>query len=318
MTAQWKKYIEFIVVLVVVVILCVIFHLTTNASFLTGSNLRKLSIHAIIPCFMAWALMFVFACDFTDMSLGAISILAANACGILGETKLGYFGIIIGGLGMAIILSLLNFFIFAKSRIPTWVASIGMVMVYESVAILYSNNQLANGSTIAQLTEPMRRLAGVPGVYIVFALGFMIAYFLYNRTTYGYSVRALGSGQGQANSMGIHVFKTLMLTGVAVGFFVGCYAFLSESYNARVTAKTGLTSMIMVFQPLAALMLAQVLKSKINIVIGVPIATLTIYGVFNVLTLWGVPSGTLQEAVLGLIILVIAVAAQRKQKKVVK
>lgn len=318
MTNKWKKYIDLIIVAVIVSGLGILFNLMTDGGFLTRSNLRTLLIHAIIPCFMAWALMFVFACDFTDMSLGAISILAANVCGLLGETVFGYFGIMIGGLGTAMLLSLLNFFIFAKSRIPTWVASIGMVMVYESVAILYSNNRLNNGAAIAQLTEPMRKLAGVPYVYIVFIIGYVIAYVLYNRTTYGYSVRSLGSGQGQAKSIGINVFRTLLLTGGVVGFFVGCYAFLSESYNARVTAKTGLTSMIMVFQPLAALMLAQVMKTKINIVTGVPIATLIIYAVFNVLTLLGVPSGTLQEAVLGLIIIIFAVIAQRNQKKVVK
>ncbi len=318
MEEKRKNAIELIIIVGIVIVLCVVFNLLTNGSFLTRTNLRTLLIHAILPCFMAWGLMFVFACDFTDMSLGAISIIAANMSGLLGLTSLGYFGIIIGGIGTAMALCLLNFLIFAKSGIPTWVVSIGMVLVYESVAILYSNSRISNGLTIAQLPEQLRKLSASPYVFIVFGIGFVIAYFLYNRTTYGYSVRALGSGQKQAESMGIKVFKTLVLTGLVVGLFVGFYSFLSESYNARVTAKTGLTSMILVFQPLAALMLAQVMKSRINIVIGVPIATLLIYAVFNVLTLLGVPSGTLQEAVLGLVIIVFAVLAQRRQKKVVK
>ena len=76
--------------------------------------------------------------------------------------------------------------------------------------------------------------------------------------------------------------------------------------------------MTMIFQPIASVMLAQVLKNKINIIIGIPICALFVYGIFNMLTIAGVPSGTLQEAVLGLIVIVFAILAQRKQKKVVK
>lgn len=54
--------------------------------------------------------------------------------------------------------------------------------------------------------------------------------------------------------------------------------------------------MTMIFQPIASLMLAQVLKNKINIIIGIPICALFVYGIFNMLTIAGVPSGTLQEA----------------------
>ncbi|MFR7912892.1 hypothetical protein [Eubacterium ramulus] len=93
---------------------------------------------------------------------------------------------------------------------------------------------------------------------------------------------------------------------------------MNESYSARIVVKTGLTSMTMIFQPIASLMLAQVLKNKINIIIGIPICALFVYGIFNMLTIAGVPSGTLQEAVLGLIVIVFAILAQRKQKKVVK
>ena len=57
------------------------------------------------------------------------------------------------------------------------------------------------------------------------------------------------------------------------------------------------------------------IKLIINIIIGVPICALIVYGIFNMLTIAGVPSGTLQEAVLGLVVIVFAVLAQRKQKK---
>ena len=70
----------------------------------------------------------------------------------------------------------------------------------------------------------------------------------------------------------------------------------------------------MIFQPMAALMLAQVLQSRINLIIGIPICSLLVYGIFNMLTIAGVPSGTWQEAVLGFIVILFGVIAQRKKR----
>lgn len=318
MTEKKKSNIQTCVIVILVVLVCIIFNAVTGGKFFALNNVKTLIAHAIIPCFMAWALCFIFACDYTDMSLGAIVVLAANVCGFLGETKMGYFGIIIGAVGISVALMAFNFFLFAKSKIPSWVASIGMVMIYEAIGIFYSNRQMSRGLTISQLSDPMRGLAKAPAIYIVFAIGFIFAYFIYNRTTIGLSVRSLGSGHKIAEAMGINVTKTILLTGIICGIFIGCSAFLNESYSARISVKTGLTSMTMVFQPIASLMLANVMSKKINIIIGVPICALIVYGIFNILTIVGVPSGTLQEAVLGLIVIVFAILAQRKQKKVVK
>jgi ribose transport system permease protein len=76
--------------------------------------------------------------------------------------------------------------------------------------------------------------------------------------------------------------------------------------------------MSMIFQPLAILLLSQILQRWINITIAIPICSLIIYSVFNLLTILHVPSGTLQEACLGAFLIVFAMAGQRKNTGVVK
>ena len=71
-------------------------------------------------------------------------------------------------------------------------------------------------------------------------------------------------------------------------------------------------------QPLAAVLLAQALQKHINIAIGIPISTFLIAMIFNILTLMGVPSGTFQEFLLGVIVVVFGITAQRNVKGVVK
>ncbi len=318
MSSKKKNLLQAGIILAVVVIICVAFNAAYDGRFLSADNITILISHAIIPTFVAWGMCFVFACDYTDMSIGAVIVLAANVSGILGSTKLGFAGIMIGGILTGMILMTVNFLIFVYTKIPSWIAGIGMAMVYEAIAIFYSNYQLSHGSTIAQLESEMRLLGKPPYIYIIFVIGLILAYLIYNRTEIGLNIRALGNGVKLSESMGINTVKTIIMVGVICGFFVGCSAFLNESYNARVNAKTGLTSLSMIFQPMAAYMLAQVLSNKINLIIGIPICSLFVYGIFNMLTFMGLPSGTWQEAVLGMIVILFGILAQRKETKVVK
>jgi ribose transport system permease protein len=93
---------------------------------------------------------------------------------------------------------------------------------------------------------------------------------------------------------------------------------LQQSYAGQTTVKTGLTSINMIFQPLAIYLLAQIIQKRVNIVICVPICAFILYSIFNLLTILGVPSGTLQEAFLGGFIVVFGIIGSRGVKGVVK
>lgn len=296
---------------------CIIFNSVYDGKFLNLKNISLIVSHAIIPAFVGWGLCFIFACDYTDMSIGAVIVIAANVAGLCGM-NFGYPGVIIGGIGAGILLLTFNFLVFVTTNIPSWIAGIGLAMVYEALAVFYSNLMISTGSTLPQLPENLRLLAKAPYIYIVFLIGLVLAYIIYNRTQVGINIRALGSGTKVAKNMGINIKSTLICVGIICGIFVGIAALLNESYNARLTAKSGLTSLAMIFQPMAAVLLAQVLQSKINIIIAVPICSLIVYTIFNMLTIAGVPTGTWQEAVLGAIVIIFGVIAQRKETGVVK
>jgi len=312
-----KQLVKAAIAISAIIAVCEIFNLCFGGKFLNFDNISTLVSHAIIPSFVAWGLCFVFARDFTDMSIGAVIILAANAAGALGMT-IGYPGILIGGIGVGMVLMTLNFLIYVKTNIPSWIAGIGMAMIYEAAAVFYSAYMMNHGGTIAQLSSKLRLLGKPPYIYLVFLIGFILAYMIYNRTQIGLNIRSIGANIKVSKSMGIKTLQALIAVGVICGFFVGCSALLNESYNARMTAKSGLTSLSMIFQPMAALMLAQVLQSRINIIVGIPICSLLVYTIFNMLTIAGVPSGTWQEAVLGLILILFGIIAQKKELGVVK
>ena len=294
-----------------------LFDVVSGGKFLTSENIPVVLSHIVYPAFTAWGLSFLFACGYTDMSIGGVVVLAAFSATIFGNWY-GYLGVIIPGIFVGTLLVFINFNIFAYTKIPSWIASISLAMIYEAFGFFLKTNNTTKALVIAPLNRDYRELGQLPWSLIILAAGFVFAYIIYNRTTIGLNIRAIGGDKDVSRAMGVNVNRTLLWTGVISGLFVGIAAVIQLSYSGTLTVKTGLTSMSMIFQPLAILLLAQILQKWINITIAIPICSLIIYSIFNLLTILHIPSGTLQEACLGAFLIIFAMVGQRKNKGVVK
>ncbi len=312
-----KSTVGLIVAVAIIVAFCIVFNLIYDGKFLTLRNINSVLIHAIIQTFIAWAFAFVFAAGYTDMSIGAIVVLAGFLAGELGN-RIGYPGVLIGGIAVGVVLNFLNYFIFAYSKIPSWIAGIGLAMAYEGIGIWYSNSMVAQGKTVVLMDSSVTALAAFPWVYILFAIAFVFVYIVYNKTSVGLNLRAIGGNEGVARAMGINIKKTVLIIGLLAGILIGIGGLVNQSYAGRIFAKSGLTSMNLNFKPLATLLLAQIVQKKVNLIVAMPIAAVVVYMIFNMLTIAGVASGTLQEAILGLCVIVFGIVAQRNVKGVVK
>lgn len=294
-----------------------LFNLISGGRFLSLSNMSVVLSHTIYPTFIAWGFCFLFACGYTDLSIGGVVVLGSFASCIFGNL-LGYPGVILGGLVVGTLLVFLNFNIFAFSRIPSWIAGISLAMIYEAVAVFLKMGKVTRPLVDTELGRDYRALGQLPWSLLILLAAWVAVYFVYNRTTVGLNIRALGGSKEVSKALGISVNKTLLSVGVICGLLIGVACIIQESYNVRTTVKTGLTSINMVFQPLAIVLLAQILQKRLNIILAVPICAIMIYAVFNMLTILGVPSGTLQEAFLGLFLVIFGIAGQRSVKGVVK
>ncbi|WP_407717364.1 ABC transporter permease subunit [Hornefia butyriciproducens] len=177
------------------------------------------------------------------------------------------------------------------------------------------------GSTplrVVDLDDRYAQLGRAPLAFVVILIGLIVAYIIYNRTTIGLDIRAMGDNQSVARNMGIKLGRTVILSGLVAGIFVGAASFMKESFAGTVNSVTGLQSLSQTFQPLAAALLSQALAKKINIIVAVNLSTLFVMAIFNFLTLMNVPSGTWQETVLGISVIIFGVLAQRNTKEVVK
>ena len=306
-----------LIVFAAFILLLIVMNMATDGKFLLPSNLKTIAVNASVPTFTAWAFVFIFASGFIDLSLGAVIVLAANVAGTVGN-QFGFVGLVVTGLAAGVLLMTLNFTVFQVTKIPSWIAGLGLTMVYEAISSFYSEQRLEMGLRVVELESQYRSLGRAPLAFVVVLLGLVVAYILYNRTTIGLDIRAMGDNQAVARNMGIKMAKTVILSGVVAGIFVGAAAFMKESFAGTVNAVTGLASLPQTFQPLAAALLSQALSKHINIIVAVIASTLFVMAIFNFLTLMNVPSGTWQETVLGISVIVFGVLANRNTKEVVK
>ena len=317
-TEKQKSSALFLVILLAsIVVIAIIFNFITGGTFLTASNIKVVISHATYPAFIAWAISFLFACGYNDLSLGGVLVLSAFAASILGNAY-GYVGVVLGGIVIATVLVFINFNIFAFTKIPSWIAGISLAMIYEALAFALKVGDSTKNLIQKDLESEFRILGQMPWSVIILLVGLVVTYLLYTRTTIGFNIRAIGGDPRVAKALGISIPRTLLFVGIITGCLIGVASVIQISYAGRINVMTGLTSIYVIFQPIAIVLLAQILERRININIAIPICAVIIYAVFNLLTILDVPSGTMQEAFLGAFLIVFGIIGRRNYKGVVK
>jgi ribose transport system permease protein len=243
----------------------------TGGKFLAGSNILFVLSASVVTSFFVIAFCFMITMGFMDLSLGAIIILASNVGGIFAVNfHWSYFGLILCSVAVAICLGLLNIKLMLVSNIPSCVFGLGIAMIYEEIGAIYNASQIIIGKQVVSLNMICRELGSPPWNLIVLA-----AYIIYNKTSIGFWLRAVGSNKTVARMMGINIERTIILAALCVGVYAGFAAAINESYGNRVGTTTGLQSIATIFTPLAAYLLAKALENIFNIIIGaVPRSTL--------------------------------------------
>jgi ribose transport system permease protein len=315
---KWRNPVLFFILFIVVLaIVAAMAHSLSGGRFLEARNAQVILSNSVYPTFIAWGFCFLFACGYTDLSIGAVVILGSFASCAFGNLY-GYPGVVLGGLITGTLLVFANFVIFAFTKIPSWIASISLAIIYEALAIFLRTNSVTRPYVDAELSRNFRELGQFPINVILLVIFLIIAYFLYNRTAVGMNIRAVGENKAVSRVLGVNIPRTLLWVGLICGLLSGVAAVIQQSYNVKTFAMAGMTSIMVLFKPLAIALLAQILQKWIDIIIAVPFCSLIIYAVFNLMTLFGVPSGTLQDVFLGVFLIVFGIGGQKKAREVVK
>ena len=206
--------------LTIVLIALVLLFTWINPRFGTLANLANVLTQSSTYVIVAMGMTFVISKAGIDLSVG--SMLALVTC--------VFFGLVDGGWPWAIALPLmfllamglgaLNGLMIAFLAIPALIATLGSMVAFRGVALLHSAGKLYYGLPPAIVWLGQGKVLGVPVPIIVAALFVAFSWWLFNKTTFGVHVRAVGGNREAARLAGINVARVEVLVYTLMGFAV--------------------------------------------------------------------------------------------------
>tara|TARA_R110002096_G_scaffold147681_2_gene308007 strand:- start:14239 stop:15312 length:1074 start_codon:yes stop_codon:yes gene_type:complete len=140
---------------------------------------------------------------------------------------------ILVGLGCGIIAGIVNGMLVAYSRIPPFIATLGMMLFARGIAQWWSS-----GKPVSFPTESYAMIGrGMMPVIIFLSLA-VLFHLIMNYTVYGKHTYAIGSNEAAARMSGINVPRHLVLVYAIAGMLAGLSAVILTSKN--LTAQSGM------------------------------------------------------------------------------
>lgn len=315
MTKRLKYQISLLVSLLFIFVIC---NFAVRGKLLTGTNIQTILSHAVFPVLTSYGLMFIFSGGLIDLSVGANILLSANIGALLGEQLgLGYPGLILGAVFCAVIAEQLAVQCTLSLHIPAWISGLGSALVLEAILAQWSTVVAAKANKLPTVKN-LRALGQMPGMLILLFVAAVAAYIIFNRTTLGINLQAMGGNAHVSEVMGINIRKTLIGATVVGGIFVGLASVNNISFAGKLDCYTGLNSLNVIFKSLAATLLADSIQNIFTKPVGILISGVSVVALFNILTLLGVPSGNYQNIALGVVVIVCGILSHLNYKGVMK
>jgi len=283
--------------LIIAVVIWTIFKILTPSNFGSVDNLYYYLQSSIIYSVGACGLYFIIVMGLFDFSIGANIILSGIVGAVLSK-HFGYAGLVLGCMLCGTLIGFLNGVIYIKLKIPSMIVTVGLMLIYESIASF-----VGQGSE-QSLDKSLQWFGYAPGNIILAALAFVIAQIFLKYTKIGTYCYAIGSNEMSTKNMGINVNIYKLRGFVLMHFLIGIMAILVVSYGSSIRAITGMASMDYNFTPMMGCFFGMAFK-KFNIpILAIIIGEFIISLLFNGFIALGAPT-TIQNVITGLVLLVV-------------
>lgn len=298
-------------------VMCAFLALTTD-SFLTVANLLNVGRQVSLLGIMAVGMTFVLISGEIDLSIGSTYALAGLGAGMAIVAGYGVAPAIALGLSLGVLVGLINGLLSTFGRLPSLIATLGMMSVIRGVALLMTNGEpvtvnTRNGADPGVLETFLALGQGrigdlVPMQLVFFILAAVLGWVLLARTSFGFRIFAVGGSPKAARVSGINVDAVKIWAFVVMGVLAAAAGILSMAFLP--SGQAGRTGIGLELDVIAAVVVGGAsLAGGSGSILGTVLGVLIIGVLRNGLVLSGVSPFT-QEVMIGLVIIV-AVAIDR-------
>ncbi len=205
-------------------------------AFLTTNNLLNVLRQASLVFFMASGLTLVILTGKIDLSIGAtVGLCACVAAAVIKTTGSPWIGAAVGvSIGGAV--GLANGLMVTQLRIPSFIATYGMLWVAQGVTYYFMGGQSVYGFPAGFRALGSGYFLGIPIPIYLMIVVLLIGSFFTNRTTFGQQIYAMGANTTAARLSGIPVNSRLNLVFILSGAMAGVASLI---FLARLNSAEG-------------------------------------------------------------------------------
>lgn len=313
-------YIQRFGILIALVVLCVVLSFA-NEYFLTTRNivnvLRQTSINGIL----AIGMTFVILTRGIDLSVGSVVALAGVVSAIFATTSSiagmagGPYPAVIAlviGIAVGIAAGAVSGVLVSRYNVPAFVATLGMLSAARGLTLLASN-----GRPIPALTDEYRWIGtgsvlGVPMPVVIFAIVFLLSWYVLSSTRFGRRVYAAGGNPHAATVSGINVTRIRFSVYAISGALAGLAGMILAARTGSALPQAGVAYEL---DAIAAVVIGGTsLAGGVGHVAGTLIGALLIGVVNNGLDLMGVES-YYQQVIKGVLIIAAVLLDQTRNRR---
>lgn len=257
----------YIAILIFFIVCIIVAPIRGNGNLLTLPNIFTILEQSSTRMFYALGVAGLILLAGTDLSVGRMVALGSVTTGLIlhpGMNIVTFFGLgpwdfssipmmlrLVMSLGLSVILcsafSAFSGFFAAKLKMHPFISTMATQLIIYGM-LFYGTTGTPVGSidsTIRNLIGGRWELGVINGEFVTFpkliipaVIAVIVAWIIWNKTTFGKNMYAVG-GNGEAAAVsGISVFKVTMCVFIMAGIFYGCGAFL-EAFRANASAGTG-------------------------------------------------------------------------------
>ncbi|HIT70253.1 MAG TPA: ABC transporter permease [Candidatus Aphodomonas merdavium] len=294
-----NKVLGFFKALILPVAVYLMFRLISGGTFGSARGMLTIARQSVLSALVAWGMCMNMQMKLWDLSAGSVVVLA----GMLGgramlATNTGLAGMIVFTTLAAIVLALMIFLVYHYMHVPSIVATLGMLMVYETLSTILFNSEGV------KVRGDLTILARSPYCFIVLAVYGLLIYVLFNYTSIGYHVRTVGNNRQVAANIGVSIRNTRLKSFIVEGVMLGMAAVISLSTKGGAAPTSGMDSMSVSFDALMSVYMGMFLSRYCNLIVGILLGTVSMKMLNAGLIAIGL-SATLQKVATGAFLIIV-------------
>lgn len=253
---EWWKDLLINNAIYIVIFAIIVFIIIREPAFVSVAVFKNILTQSSVRLILAFGVAGIIILQGTDLSLGRMVGFAAVISGSLLQrpdyanrfypemSQLPLFVPMLAAIVVCAFFSAINGFVVAKYKIHPFLATMGMMITLYGVLSIYFASGAPGPQPIGGFDDRYTNLVigstlGIPNLVLIASVISFIIWILWNKTTFGKNMFAVGGNPEAAKVSGVNIMTTFLLVYILAGVLYGIGGFLEAARIGSANNGTG-------------------------------------------------------------------------------